>query len=118
MLCDVLTANYYLCFVVGGVLNALLLWLMHVRGGMGKEMNAYRPIQMQICAIDVTCLLLGVLVQPVYLMVGATNEMVASGWLVARWHPGSGTSRRWPLGSSPTTPASSPWWRSSPTATW
>jgi hypothetical protein len=39
-------------------------------------MRTYRLIQIHI---DVTCLLL---VQPVYLMVGATNEIGASGWLV------------------------------------
>uniref|UniRef100_A0A915DQ31 G-protein coupled receptors family 1 profile domain-containing protein n=1 Tax=Ditylenchus dipsaci TaxID=166011 RepID=A0A915DQ31_9BILA len=68
----------WLCFVLGVMLNFLLIWLI-IKKTHG-EMKAYSKILLQTCVLDLYTLTMAVVVQPIYIMLEGNNIMLQNGF--------------------------------------
>ncbi|KAI1727236.1 serpentine type 7TM GPCR chemoreceptor str domain-containing protein [Ditylenchus destructor] len=73
----VYSTTSWICFVLGSMLNGLLIWLVMKKSP--RELKAYNCILVQTCVVDLFALILSVMVQPIYIMLEGSNLMLQNG---------------------------------------
>src|SRR6185437_15691478 len=86
----VLSANATTCFVVGGALNLLLVWLTMRRSP--AELRPYARVLLQVAVVNIAFLTATALCSPVQLSSADGSVTYAVGW-AARSNDGSASTR-------------------------